>query len=56
MKLLKRKIVCLVALNQFKNGQTCLENLIELSNNVYKISLDSMYDVYNLINIFLYYK
>lgn len=40
VKLLKRKIECLMALKQFKTAKTNLENLLELSKNVYKILLD----------------
>lgn len=40
VKLLKRKIECLLALNQYKKGKACLEDLLELSNNVYKIPLE----------------
>lgn len=43
VKLLKRKIMCLISLNQYKKGQTCLEYLLNLSKNVYKISLEGTY-------------
>jgi len=50
VKLLKRKIECLIALNQYKKGQACWENLLELSNNVYKIPLEGIkYNQYFII-------
>lgn len=43
VKLLKRKITCLIALNQYKKGQPCWEYLLNLSKNVYKITLEGTY-------------
>jgi len=40
VKLLKRKIECLMALKQFKTAKTNWKNLLELSKNVYKIPLE----------------
>lgn len=35
VKLLKRKIECLMVTNQFINAQICWEHLLELTKNVY---------------------
>lgn len=40
VKLLKRKIECFMTLKQYKNAKTDWENIVELSKNVYKISLE----------------
>lgn len=40
VKLLKRKIECLMALKQFKIAKTNWENILEVSKNVYKIPLE----------------
>jgi len=40
MKLLKRKIECLMALKQYKSAKTNWENVLELSINIYKIPLE----------------
>ncbi|XP_015369170.1 PREDICTED: uncharacterized protein LOC107165455 [Diuraphis noxia] len=43
LKLLKREIECLIALKQFKTAKTNLENILELSKNVYKIPLEDQF-------------
>lgn len=40
MKLLKRKIECLMALKQYESAKTNWENVLELSKNIYKIPLE----------------
>jgi len=40
VKLLKRKIECLMALKQFKTAKTNWEIILVLSKNVYKIPLE----------------
>ncbi|KAL4132470.1 hypothetical protein QTP88_009613 [Uroleucon formosanum] len=43
VKLLKRKIECLMALKQFKIAKTNWENILEVSKNVYKIPLEDQF-------------
>lgn len=40
VKLMKRKIDCLIALKQYVEAQNFWENLMETSKDVYKITLD----------------
>jgi hypothetical protein len=59
IKLLKRKIECLMALKQYENAKTNWENIIELSKNIYKIPLEGnvfkiyfiIHTLYSMINI-----
>jgi len=39
VKLLKRKIECLMTLKQYKSAQICWENLLKLSKNVESIKV-----------------
>lgn len=43
MKLLKRKIECLMALKQYESAKTNWENVLELSKNIYKIPLEDQF-------------
>ncbi|XP_060860952.1 SET and MYND domain-containing protein 4-like isoform X1 [Metopolophium dirhodum] len=43
VKLLKRKIECLMALKQFKTAKTIWKDILELSKNVYKIPLGDQF-------------
>ncbi|CAH1725534.1 SET and MYND domain-containing protein 4-like [Aphis gossypii] len=43
MKLLKRKIECLMALKQYESAKTNWENVLELSKNIYKIPLEDKF-------------
>lgn len=59
IKLLKRKIECLMALKQYESAKTNWENIIELSKNIYKIPLEGnvfkkymiIHTLYCVINI-----
>lgn len=42
MKLLKRKVECLIALEQYENAQIYWDNLLELSKCVYKTKLEGI--------------
>lgn len=53
VKLLKRKIECLIALKQYEKVQIYWDNLLEISNNVYKISLEGK--IYNDKSFMFYY-
>lgn len=43
VKLLKRKIECLIALNQYEKAQVWWDKLLELSKNTYNITIESTY-------------
>lgn len=57
VKLLKRRIECLMAFKQFKTAKTNWENILELSKNVYKIPLPGQwYKKYFIIHtLFIIY-
>lgn len=42
VKLLKRKVECLIALEQYEKAQIYWDNLLELSKYVYKINLEGI--------------
>lgn len=42
VKLMKRKIDCLISLKQFVEAQNCWENLLKISKNDFKITLEGI--------------
>lgn len=50
-KLMKRKIECLIALNQYIKAQTCWNKLLELSKNVSNITIESIKYIKYFFNI-----
>lgn len=51
VKLLKRKIECLMSLKQYEKARNCRDNLLTFSKQVDTVSLDGKYSVTIILNL-----